>query len=140
MESQQVREWARHSAPTKARTRGRAPGGGTPDRIGIADYLPAAALLLGGLAALSVGWFATARDSGQYLVVAPPNATLPDTLNLVRAAGGRLAAAGYFPNIVIAGSSRPGFTTALRAAGAWVAVAVPPRAGCVGPISQEQTL
>jgi hypothetical protein len=137
MESQHLRGSAEPAPPAAIRG---AAGKSEFTAGGIKDYLPAAALLLTVLVALSVGWFATAGNSGQYLVVAPPDATLPDTLNLVRVAGGRLAAAGYFPNIVIAGSSRPDFTTALRAAGAWVAVSVPPQAGCVGPSSQEQNL
>jgi hypothetical protein len=137
MEPQHLRGSAEPAPPRAVRCAARRPVAAAG---GIKDYLPAAALLLTGLVALSAGWFATAGNSGQYLVVAAPNATLPDTLNLVRAAGGRLAAAGYFPNIVIAGSSRPDFTSALRAAGAWVAVSVPPQAGCVGPSSQEQNL
>lgn len=97
------------------------------------DCIPAALLLLIGLAGLGLAWVATGTGSGQYLVVASPRSTLADTINLIRAADGRLVEPARFPNIVIAGSSAPDFTAALRRAGAWLAVATPARGGCVAP-------
>ncbi|WP_179045896.1 hypothetical protein [Sphingobium lactosutens] len=102
-------------------------------------YLPAALLLIAGLAGLAMASLSDGRETGRYLVIAPPNATLADTINLVRAADGRLVQTGRFPNIVVAGSSQPNFAAALRKAGAWFAVAAPDRGGCLDPSSREQT-
>lgn len=101
-------------------------------------YLPAVLLLIAGLAGLAIASLLDGRESGRYLVIAPPNATLADTINLVRAADGRLVQAGRFSNIVIAGSSQPNFAAALRKAGAWLAIAAPDRGGCLDPSFREQ--
>ncbi|MEE4453674.1 hypothetical protein [Novosphingobium resinovorum] len=101
------------------------------------DYLPAAALLTVGLAALAVSWFLSGPNSGQYLVIASPTTSLTGSIDLVRRAGGRLAATSTLPNIVIAGSDRDDFPATLRLAGAWLAVPVPPVAGCITSSAQE---
>ncbi|WP_298396653.1 hypothetical protein [Sphingobium sp.] len=103
-------------------------------------YLPALLLLGVGLAGLGLASLMDGPDSGWYLVMAAPGSSRADTINLVRAADGRLVQAGRFSNIVIAGSTRPDFPAALRKAGAWLAVAAPARGGCFDSSSQEQTL
>ncbi|MEC3912427.1 hypothetical protein U5A82_18690 [Sphingobium sp. CR2-8] len=101
------------------------------------DWAPACLLLIVGLAGLGIGWIASAKDSGQYLVVASPGSTLADMMTMIRAADGGLVAPGRFANIVIAGSDRTNFPADLRKAGAWLAIATPARNGCTAPLSQE---
>jgi hypothetical protein len=108
-----------------------------PSGGGAADYVPAAFLLGAGLLGLGAAWALTGGASGQYLVLARPGSTLSETVNLVRSAGGDIAARGLFANIVIADSSRPGFPVSMRDAGAWLAVPVPALAGCAEPSSRE---
>ncbi|WP_235037796.1 MULTISPECIES: hypothetical protein [unclassified Novosphingobium] len=125
-------------APAGARRK--ADPGIRTERSGIADFLPAALLLLLGLGGLGVAWVTTGQPSSQYLVMAPPGSTLARTVHLVRAADGGLAAKALFSNLVIADSTRADFPAAARKAGAWLAVPVPARAGCAPPSSPENTL
>lgn len=127
------RRWAihQHICPDPMEQRGaRAPSGLKP-------YLPAFCLLIIGIVGLSIAALSDAGANGRYIVIAAPGATLADTINLVRDADGRIVQAGRFRNIVIAGSDRPDFPTALRHAGAWLAIAAPGRAGCLDPSSQK---
>lgn len=104
---------------------------------GIRHYIPAFCLLIIGIVGLSMAALSDIDANGRYIVFAAPGATLADTINLVRNADGRLVQAGRFNNIVIAGSDRPDFPTALRDAGAWLAIAAPARGGCLDPSSQK---
>jgi hypothetical protein len=103
------------------------------------DYLPAASLLLAGLIALAAASILSGPPSGQYLVVAPPGASLAQSLDLVRKGGGSLAATSPLANVLVAGASRGGFAGTLRKAGAWLILPLPRVAGCGEPSSQEQT-
>ncbi|HUD95164.1 hypothetical protein [Sphingobium sp.] len=105
---------------------------------GLVPYLPAALLLMAGLSGLATATLLDGRESGRYLVIAPPDASLSDTINLVREADGRLVQAGGFPNIVIAGSNQPDFVASLRKAGAWLVIAAPDRGGCLDPSFRGQ--
>lgn len=105
-----------------------------------ADFLPAALLLLLGLCGLGMAWVNTGQPSSQYLVMAPPGSTLGQTVRLIRAADGGLAAKALFSNLAIADSTQPDFPASARKAGAWLAVPVPARAGCALPSSPENTL
>ncbi|PNU06889.1 hypothetical protein A8V01_00385 [Novosphingobium guangzhouense] len=102
--------------------------------------MPAAALLIAVLLALTAGWLLSGTKSGQYLIVTAPSSSLVDSVNLVTGHGGRLAATGALPNVLIAGSSHADFAASMRRAGAWLAVSVPPIAGCGIPsgLPQEQ--
>ncbi|MGE4322614.1 MAG: hypothetical protein AB7E60_06235 [Sphingobium sp.] len=105
---------------------------------GVTAWLPAALLLVTGLAGLAVVSILNGNASGPYLVIAPPGASLADTINLVGAADSRLVQAGRFPNMVIAASDQPDFAATLRKAGAWLAIPAPERGGCALPSSQEK--
>lgn len=104
-----------------------------------ADFLPALALLTVGLVGLAVAWLASAPPSGQYFVIAPVGATRGEAITLVRSARGRLVATGYFRNTVIAASPGPGFTSALRKAGASLVLRVPPWLECAPPSAAGPT-
>lgn len=114
-------------------------GNTPPAGRGWGAWLPAGLLLVAGLIALLIASILDGRPDGAYLVIAPSGATLAETINLVRAADGRLVQAGRFPNMVVAGSDRPDFAAAARRAGAWLAIAAPYDSGCVTPSSQEKS-
>ena len=101
-------------------------------------WMPAALLLLAGLMGLGAASLLRGGVPGWYLVMTPPGSTLADTVNIVIAADGRLVQTGRFPNIVIAGSPRPDFPSALRRAGAWLAIPAPQVAGCLAPSSSQE--
>ncbi len=113
----------------------------TASRAGglLRSLCPAVLLLTTGLFGLTIASLLQGSTSGWYLVVAAPGSSLADTINLVRAADGRLVQRGAFSNIVIAGSNRRDFPAALRHAGAWLAIAAPAGVGCMDPSFQEQT-
>ena len=113
----------------------------TASRAGglLRSLCPAVLLLTTGLFGLAIASLLQGSTSGWYLVVAAPGSSLADTINLVRAADGRLVQRGAFSNIVIAGSNRRDFPAALRHAGAWLAIAAPTGVGCTDPSFQEQT-
>lgn len=125
--------------PASARAEDAVPRDHQPRSAKMLDYLPAALLLVSGLAGLGYASLRPDRAAAQYLVVAPPHTSLAHTINIVRAAGGRLVMPGRFSNIVIAGSDRRDFAAALRKAGAWLAVASPTRSGCLAPSVQDQS-
>lgn len=101
-------------------------------------WIPAVLLLLTGLVGLGTASLLRGGVPDWYLVMTPPGSTLADTVNIVIAADGRLVQAGRFPNIVIAGSPRPDFPSALRRAGAWLAIPAPQVAGCLAPTSSQE--
>lgn len=96
--------------------------------------LPAALLLLGGLAALTVASLSSAGAQDTYAVVGPPGSRLADAIEIIRIADGRLVQRGRFANVAIARSSRPDFAQALQRAGAWAVIAAPAQGGCLAPL------
>lgn len=109
-------------------------------RQSVSDYVPAAALLFSGLVALAVSWLLSGTSSGQYLVVTAPGSSLAQSVDLVTATGGRIAATSRFANVLIAGSGDTDFAGSMRVAGAWLAIPVPAVAGCGNSSRQEQSL
>lgn len=94
--------------------------------------LPAAGLLVLGLAGLVIATLTPSGAGGQYAVVAPPWYTLPRTIALVQKAQGRISDAGGPAYIVIAHGQGPGFEHALYAAGAWLVLDPMRLRGCAG--------
>jgi hypothetical protein len=99
--------------------------------------MPASVLALSGVVGLALAGMTTLPTTGQYLVIASPGSSLADTINIVQAAGGRLVEQGRWSNIVIAGSARADFASAVRRTGAWLAVAAPSRGGCFTSLLKE---
>lgn len=99
----------------------------------VSALVPASLLLLFGLCALLLASALTDGVAGQYVVVLPPEYSLPDILDLVRRADGGVIELGGFGNIVIAASAAPDFGQAVREAGAWFAFAAPRFLGCTVP-------
>lgn len=71
------------------------------------DFIPAAALLVFGLAGLGMAMLAPSGNGGQYAVVAPPWYDLRQTMALVQAADGLVSGTGGLANIVVAHSDSP---------------------------------
>lgn len=94
------------------------------------DFLPAAALLVAGLVALSLASIWSEATDDKFVVVTPPGWSAGRTIALVRSADGRLVRAGNFANVVFASSSDPQFASRLRAAGAWLVESAPLAPGC----------
>ena len=105
-----------------------------PAAGGWRDGVPAALLLLAGLAGLGAAWLVPGNDNGQYLVIAAPGASRGQVLNMIVHAHGSLAAEGRLGNVALArpdGGSGNAFARRLRAAGAWVAMPAPQQGGCL---------
>lgn len=94
------------------------------------EMLPAAALMIAGLAALALANVGVAGPGGQVLVIGPPGASRAQMLALIVGARGRAVGFGGFANVVVSASPDPDFTEGLRRHGAWLAIPVPPRFGC----------
>lgn len=106
----------------------RAPG----VRACVAELWPAAILLVVGLIGLLVASLSGAKDSGQYLVIAPPWSSFSQTVHMIAAADGGLVSPGRFQNVAIAASLRDGFAGRALDAGAWFVLPSPQAAGCFG--------
>lgn len=104
----------------------------------LSTLAPAALLLVAGLAGLAAASSAGAGGTGSYAVIAPPGSTLADSINIVRAADGRMVQPGRFANIVIARSDRSDFPDALRRAGAWAVIDAPSPGGCLAPLVEDR--
>lgn len=104
----------------------------------VTALVPAALLLAAGLAGLAAASSAGAGGTGSYAVIASPGSTLADSINIVRAADGRLVQPGRFANIVIARSDRRDFPDALRRAGAWAVIDAPSPGGCLAPLPEDR--
>ncbi|MCG6111678.1 MAG: hypothetical protein MEQ74_05755 [Paracoccus sp.] len=102
-------------------------------RDGVLAYLPALALALVGLAALSGHALMRGGASGQYLVLMRPG--LPDAvvMDMVYRAGGGVMAFGWLPGAVLTLSDQPDFPDRIRHAGAWGVLAAPGNLGCAAP-------
>lgn len=96
------------------------------------DLAPALLLMVLGLGALGVAKLLDGTGSGQFLVVMAPGVPPHDTIVRVALAGGGVIDFGGLSNVVIAGATDAGFADRLRAAGAWLVVATPALAGCLG--------
>ena len=100
------------------------------------DLAPALVLLCVGLAGIAVATLLTTAVPGQYLIVAPFGTAQGQVLDMVFRAGGAVIGFGGIPNIVIAASSDAGFTDAMRAEGAWLAMPSPRVPGCFVDIAE----
>ena len=101
----------------------------TTKQDSVRDLIPALILLAIGLCGFVLASF-WPQGTGQYLVLASPRATLGQTINLVRSAGGGQSATSRYSNILSASSNRSGFAADLRKAGALLVIAVSVPVGC----------
>lgn len=104
---------------------------GRPEvRACLGDLGPAAILLVAGLIGSLLASLSGAKDSGQYLVIAPPWSNFSQTVNLIAAADGGLVSPGQFQNIAIAASTRAGFSGRALDAWAWFVLPSPQATSC----------
>lgn len=93
-----------------------------PEASSWRDFLPAAALLVGGLALLLGAVLMPTGRGGRYAVVAPLGFTLAQKVSLVQHAQGVIAEMRADQHIVIAHSDDPEFVDKLYDAGAWLVI------------------
>ena len=94
------------------------------------DSGPALLLLVLGLAGLSAATLRPSGRDGAYAVLVPPWGTTAQALEVVGAAGGRIAEVSASGTSVIAIASAPDFESRLYDAGAWMVVEPGTTWGC----------
>jgi len=97
----------------------------------LTPHLPALALAVAGLLALSLLTLGRPGTTGQFLVVTPPRLAPAAVIDLVHRAGGGSLGFGRLPGISLALSDRPDFAERARALGAWVVLPASADLGCV---------
>ncbi|WP_405406448.1 hypothetical protein [Paracoccus sp. Ld10] len=102
-----------------------------PSGAGICAVLPALALALAGLLALTGHALTRPGLPGQYLVMTRPGLHRADVLDMVHSAGGGVIAFAALPGMSIALSGDDEFVDRVRLAGAWAVLPAPGALGCV---------
>lgn len=102
-----------------------------PLRHRLMPHLPALALTVAGLLALSGQVLSRPGIPGQFVVLTPPRLAPGAVIDLVHRAGGGTVGFGRLPGISLALSDRPDFAARARALGAWVVLPASADLGCV---------
>lgn len=86
------------------------------------DFVPAAALLLVGLAALLIATISPSGKAGQYAVIVPPGQAMGEVMAVIQQAGGGILEMRDGSYFILAHSENPDFVSKLYRAGAWLVV------------------
>lgn len=86
----------------------------------VADLLPAAAMLVVGLAALGYATMAPRGDKGNFAVLLNPWADPSEAISLVNRADAQIISFNDRMNVVVVHTARPDAVAALYKAGAWL--------------------
>ncbi|MEJ2800339.1 hypothetical protein WAE61_00550 [Comamonadaceae bacterium PP-2] len=104
------------------------------------DAGPALLLLVLGLAGLVAATLSPSGRDGAYAILVPPWGTTAQALEIVGAAGGRIAEVSASGTSVIAIDAAPDFEARLYDAGAWMVVEPGTNRGCSSSLNRRAML